>query len=57
MNLLYTLALTSVYIFNSQGQYLSVGEDGKPVLSKKTGCNGGNRCYRDSTERSRSQKL
>ena len=35
MNLLYTLALTSVYIFNSQGQYLSVGEDGKPVLSKK----------------------
>lgn len=35
MNLLYTLALTSVYIFNSQGQYLSLGEDGKPVLSKK----------------------
>lgn len=35
MNLLYTLALTSVYIFNSQGQYLSVGEDGKPVLSKR----------------------
>lgn len=35
MNLLYTLALTSVYIFNSQGQYLSVGEDGKPVLSKE----------------------
>ena len=35
MNLLYTLALASVYIFNSQGQYLSVGEDGKPVLSKK----------------------
>ena len=35
MNLLYTLALTSVYIFNSQGQYLSVGDDGKPVLSKK----------------------
>lgn len=35
MNLLYTLALTSVYIFNSQGQYLSVGKDGKPVLSKK----------------------
>ena len=35
MNLLYTLALTSVYIFNSQGQYLSVGEEGKPVLSKK----------------------
>ena len=35
MNLLYTLALTSVYIFNSLGQYLSVGEDGKPVLSKK----------------------
>jgi len=34
MNLLYTLALASVYIFNSQGQYLSVGEDGKPVLSK-----------------------
>lgn len=33
MNLLYTLALTSVYIFNSLG-YLSV-EDGKPVLSKK----------------------
>ena len=35
MNLLYTLALTSVYIFNSLWQYLSVGEDGKPVLSKK----------------------
>lgn len=35
MNLLYTLALTSVYIFNSLGQYLSVGEDGKPVLSKR----------------------
>lgn len=35
MNLLYTLALASVYIFNSLGQYLSVGEDGKPVLSKK----------------------
>lgn len=34
MNLLYTLALGSVYIFNSQGQYLSVG-DGKPVLSKR----------------------
>lgn len=35
MNLLYTLALTSVYIFNSQGQYLSVGKDGKPVLSNR----------------------
>ena len=35
MNLLYTLALTSVYIYNSLGQYLSVGNDGKPVLSKK----------------------
>lgn len=35
MNLLYTLALTSVYIFNSHGQYLSVSEDGKPVLSKR----------------------
>lgn len=35
MNLLYTLALTSVYIYNSLGQYLSVGKDGKPVLSKK----------------------
>lgn len=35
MNLLYTLALTSVYIFNSLGQYLSVGEYGKPVLSKR----------------------
>lgn len=35
MNLLYTLALGSVYIFNSQGQYLSVGDDGKPVLSKR----------------------
>ena len=35
MNLLYTLALTSVYIFNSLGQYLSVGKDGKPVLSKE----------------------
>ena len=29
------MALASVYIFNSQGQYLSVGEDGKPVLSKR----------------------
>lgn len=37
MNLLYTLALTSVYIFNSQGQYLSVGKDGKPVLSNRRG--------------------
>ena len=35
MNLLYTLALTSVYIFNSLGQYLSVGKDGKPMLSKR----------------------
>lgn len=35
MNLLYTLALTSVYIFNSLGQYLSVGKYGKPVLSEK----------------------
>lgn len=35
MNLLYTLALTSVYIFNSQGQYLSVGADGKPAISDK----------------------
>lgn len=35
MNLLYTLALGSVYIFNSLGQYLSVGEDGKPVLSER----------------------
>ena len=35
MNLLYTLALASVYIFNSLGQYLSVGADGKPVLSKR----------------------
>lgn len=35
MNLLYTLALTFVYIFNSQGQYLSVGKDGKPVLSNR----------------------
>lgn len=35
MNLLYTLALTSWYIFNSLGQYLSVGKDGKPVLSEK----------------------
>ena len=33
MNLLYTLALTSVYIFNLLGQYLSVGEDGKPAIS------------------------
>ena len=31
MNLLYTLALTSVYIFNSLGQYLSLGEDGKKM--------------------------
>lgn len=35
MNLLYTLALTSVYIFNLLGQYLSVGEDGKPAISDK----------------------
>lgn len=35
MNLLYTLALTSVYIFNSLGQYLSVGADGKPAISDK----------------------
>lgn len=35
MNLLYTLALTSVYIFNSLGQYLSVVEDGKPAISDK----------------------
>lgn len=35
MNLLYTLALTSVYIYNSLGQYLSVGADGKPAISDK----------------------
>lgn len=35
MNLLYTLALTSVYIFNSLGQYFSVGADGKPAISDK----------------------
>ena len=35
MNLLYTLALTSVYIYNSLGQYLSVGDDGKPAISDK----------------------
>lgn len=35
MNLLYTLALASVYIYNSMGQYLSVGNDGKPVLSNR----------------------
>lgn len=35
MNLLYTLALTSVYIFNLLGQYLSVGGDGKPAISDK----------------------
>lgn len=35
MNLLYTLALTSVYIYNSLGQYLSVGPDGKPAISDK----------------------
>ena len=35
MNLLYTLALTSVYIFNSLGQYLSVVEDAKPTISDK----------------------
>ena len=35
MNLLYTLALTSVYFYNSLGQYLSVGEDGKPAISDK----------------------
>lgn len=35
MNLLYTLALTSVYIFNLLGQYLSVGDDGKPAISDK----------------------
>ena len=37
MNLLYTLALTSVYIYNSLGQYLSVGADGKPAISDKPG--------------------
>ena len=35
MNLFYTLALTSVYIFNSQGQYLTVGDDGKPAVSNR----------------------
>lgn len=35
MNLLYTLALTSVYIYNSLGQYLSMGADGKPAISDK----------------------
>lgn len=35
MNLLYTLALTSVYIYNSLGQYLSVVADGKPAISDK----------------------
>lgn len=29
------MALTSVYIYNSLGQYLSVGEDGKPAISDK----------------------
>ena len=29
------MALTSVYIFNSLGQYLSVGADGKPAISDK----------------------
>lgn len=29
------MALTSVYIFNSLGQYLSVGEDSKPAISDK----------------------
>lgn len=35
MNTFYTLALTSVYIFNSQGQYLTVGDDGKPAISNR----------------------
>lgn len=35
MNLLYTLALTSVYFYNSLGQYLSVSADGKPAISDK----------------------
>ena len=29
------MALTSVYIFNSQGQYLTVGDDGKPAISNR----------------------
>ena len=29
------MALTSVYIYNSLGQYLSVGADGKPAISDK----------------------
>lgn len=48
MNLLYTLALTSVYIFNSLGQYLSVGEDWQASDFRQAGCDGCYRCKRDS---------
>ena len=34
MNLLYTLALTSWYIFNSLGQYLSVAKMASPCFQK-----------------------
>lgn len=33
MNILLSLLVSSVYIFNAQGQYLCIGEDGTPTLS------------------------
>ena len=33
MNILLSLLVSSVYIFNAQGQYLCIGEDGTPMLS------------------------
>ena len=56
MNLLYTLALTSVYL-QLAGTVPLGGQRWQAGAFKKTGCNGGNQGYRDSTERSRSQKL
>lgn len=34
MNILYTLIVGTVYIFNSEGMYLNIGTDGTPTLSK-----------------------
>lgn len=33
MNILLSLLVSSVYIFNAQGQYLCIGDDGTPTLS------------------------
>ena len=33
MNILLALLVSSVYIFNAQGQYLCIGDDGTPTLS------------------------